>query len=114
MKITFLLFTIAFMASSCATAGKMNRVSIGQTKAQVISELGDPDTTQADGGFETMVYLKYATAGDAWYGNNTKYVVIFKNGVVDKYGPYNEFSQLKARKVIIESSHPVSPAVVAE
>ena len=41
----------------CATsAKKLNRISVGMTKVEVIKILGDPDSTAANEGCEYMIY----------------------------------------------------------
>jgi hypothetical protein len=81
----------------CATASKMNRLSIGMTKAQVIAEMGDPDSVSASAKAEV---LKYSLINKN--GFREDYGVGIKEGKVERYGSMDEIfpptpEELKAR-----------------
>lgn len=99
----FLLVTVALIAfSACATgARKINRISLGMTKAQVIDTIGQPDLMRAGDGVEVMEYedsgLTTLIPGTYW--------VILQGGQVVKYGRAGDFGTAlpSTQKVIIEN-----------
>ena len=98
------LFIVLLLAvSGCATASKLNRLSLGMSKGQVIEELGDPDTTMAKDEVEVLVYHKYATGDDAFVGRSTQYAVFIQNGKVTKYGRASALGGPDTKKLIIQT-----------
>jgi len=47
---------VACQAIAYGTAEKLNNISIGMTKEQVVKELGNPDTTRASDNQEVLIY----------------------------------------------------------
>lgn len=92
------------LISACATSSKINKVSLGMTKEQVIDKLGDPDATKAMNNQETLVYFYSDTATDGWYGRSSEYWVILQNGLVRSYGRAGDFDTFSTptKKQIIE------------
>lgn len=69
MKIlsTLILVSVMFIAAGCATAQKMNRLSLGMSKQKVISVMGTPTSTVSPGeGQEILRYNLSATADDVY------------------------------------------------
>ena len=78
---------------SCATTEKMNQLSIGQTKTQVRSVLGEPKRTSVISGVESWHYLFPRSNYEAFnrLGQvGEKQVVVFRNGVVSEWGAANQ------------------------
>ena len=91
----------AILTAGCATAHnatahKMNSVSIGMTKQEVISVLGPPTSTSAKEGVEYLDYRFYETDDHAFYGITSPYFVRIINGKVDSYGHLGDFDSTKA------------------
>jgi len=96
MKTTAMgLLAIALLAG-CVTADKLNDVRIGMTKEQVVSLLGTPDSTSAQGNIE---YLTYYLATDTTYGRDVPYMVRLVNGKVESFGRFNQLTDIYMRPV---------------
>lgn len=90
------VFVVALLAlvSACGTAPsarKMNEVSVGMTKAEVISVMGQPDSTAAKDGVEYMNYRLATSALDFDESDTSEYFVRFMNGKVDAFGHRGDF-----------------------
>lgn len=90
MKFVVLLILCAFV-SSCATAAKMNQVSIGMSKDDVMKVMGAPASLSADGDVELLNYALYETDQDAHNHHSTPYYVKIKDGKVAGYGRQGDF-----------------------
>lgn len=86
-----MILLAAVLMAGCATAGKMNRVSLGMTKANVISQLGSPASTSAEEGVEYLTYHFYTTDNDALRSTTTPYFVKIVEGKVVSYGKFGDF-----------------------
>jgi SmpA / OmlA family len=87
MKIKGLCVLAALaLLMGCATAHKLNRLSLGMTKEQVISVMGAPDTTGAQDDREYLVYHLSDTKLESFVGFTEPYVVQLKGGKVDAFG----------------------------
>jgi hypothetical protein len=91
---TIFVFALIALLSACGTAPsarKMNAVSIGMTKAEVISVMGRPDSTAAKEGVEYMNYRLATSALDFDESDTSEYFVRFVNGKVDAFGHRGDF-----------------------
>ena len=88
---------------SCATAGKLNRVSIGMTKDEVIAAIGKPTSVSAKDGTEYMNYRFSETDSEAYYGIQAQYYVRLINGKVDSYGKRGDFDSTKDPTISIQT-----------
>jgi hypothetical protein len=104
-----LIVVLALTLAGCATAHKMNRVSLGMTKGEVIDTLGEPDSVHADKGWEALFYR---LTDDGWSGLKNEYAVILEGGKVAKYGKKWDLHNPAPKKVVIESNTPAQPAVL--
>lgn len=76
---------------SCASpkGERLNRVSVGMTKAEVISAMGTPSSTTAEGNTETLRYS--VNASRALFSFDwDEYAVRLVNGKVESYGKASE------------------------
>ena len=91
------LFFISVFFIGCATAYKMNNVSVGMSKREVIDALGSPGSTAAEGngGAEYLTYYLYATGNDAIYKMATPYFVKIVDGRVVSFGRAGDFDSTK-------------------
>jgi hypothetical protein len=91
-----ILFAVALIG--CATSNRINSVSVGMTKQQVIATMGQPASVRAGGGVEYLHY-KLSESGDWVYGTwgvpTRDYFVRLRNGVVDAYGKVGDFDSTK-------------------
>lgn len=86
MKITYLLILVVFLAG-CATSRKMNRLSVGMTKSEVLDAMGRPSSTSAPG--KGVEFLRYRAF------NHVGYFVRLVDGRVDSYGEMGDFDSIK-------------------
>ena len=67
-----------------ATSNEVNRLSIGMTKAQVLEIIGQPDSSNAQGRIEILLWIFTASVGYNYDGR--LYQVTLSNGTVTGYG----------------------------
>ena len=81
------LCLVCLIIAGCATTSKMNKVSIGMTKNEVITIMGNPDSTAGIGREETLRYTLYNASVDMY----EEYWVVLQNGKVYKYGRAGDY-----------------------
>lgn len=91
----YFLFAIVLTLSACATSQKINSISVGMTKAQVIQLMGSPASVSAKGGVEYLNYALYETHEAAMYGWSSPYFVRLIDGKVDSFGRRGDFDSTK-------------------
>ena len=98
MRAIHILTLAALLAvAGCATASKMNQLSIGMAKQEVISVMGSPASTASPGsGVELLRYRLSPTDDHAFHGITEEYFVRLANGKVDSYGKMGDFDSTKA------------------
>ncbi|MBI5344709.1 MAG: hypothetical protein HZB83_05140, partial [Deltaproteobacteria bacterium] len=88
------------LIAGCATTYKINRVSLGMTKAEVIEVMGEEPTSSS--AIEYVEYLRYSLWKDFWDrspGNvSNEFFVRLRNGKVDAYGRAGDFVLTKKKK----------------
>jgi outer membrane protein assembly factor BamE (lipoprotein component of BamABCDE complex) len=89
--------------AGCATSGKINAVSIGMTKDEVLKVMGDPVSISAKGNIEYLNYKLSETDDDAFMGWTTSYFVRIINGKVDSYGRSGDFDSTNKPTLKIET-----------
>ncbi|CDG54944.1 hypothetical protein E0L35_24460 [Halomonas sp. ATBC28] len=85
MKMILSLLAVAFFLHGCATGERMQTVSEGMSKEEVVSQLGEPDGYRRNGDYEALQYTNRLISGWSW--DRTDYTVILENGRVVEYGP---------------------------
>jgi hypothetical protein len=90
------LIVLVLLLSACATnyGKKLNHVSIGMTKEQVIDVMGEPTSTKSDGTQEALEYENNCPTGFSgchYWGKQDVFWVIFVDGKVNKYGRAGDF-----------------------
>lgn len=105
-----MIVIMALMMFGCASAGKMNRISLGMNKDQVIDKLGDPNSTKAGDGVEVLSYMLTATDNDAIAYHYTEYWVVLKDNKCVQYGKAGDFGSgvNSTNKLILETRTPAS------
>ena len=78
------------------TSANLNKVSLGMTKAEVIKELGRPDSVSAADNTEYLVY-EWATPKQVFADENAlqEYFVQVVDGKVKAYGKKGDFDSTK-------------------
>jgi Small protein A (tmRNA-binding) len=79
----------------CATSHKINKISFGMTKQQVIEVLGPPVSTSAKSGVEYLNYRFSETDDDAFFDITTPYFVRIVDGKLESYGRLGDFDSTK-------------------
>lgn len=79
-KIAGIMLLIVFVVGCTTSASKLNEVSIGMTKSEVIQILGAPETMSAKSGTELLLY------GIPSNDFSEKFFVALFNGKVMEYG----------------------------
>ena len=82
------------IVAACATARRMNRLSIGMTKQEVISVMGQPVSTAAYGNTELLRY-SLSTPDQVWHGIEEEYFVRLVDGKVESYGMAGDFDSAR-------------------
>lgn len=96
MNKTLSVILVLFL-SACAGTPKMNKLSLGMTKQQVIGAMGTPDSTAAQGGAEYLTYKLWKDFWDRSPGNYSEpYFVRLVDGKVESYGRVGDFDSTKA------------------
>jgi len=105
--LTFSMVVIAILTllTSCATSRKINNISAGMTKEQVIQRMGKPSSTSSDGYYEYLRYQLSETSDDAFYGHYTTYFVRLLNGKVESYGKMGDFNSTKNQTIDINTNN---------
>lgn len=98
MKRTFVLLLCLWLYG-CATAYKINSVSLGMSKEDVIKLMGKPVSTSATEGTEYLNYKLAETVYDDFY---TPYYVCIRDGKVISYGRTGDFDTTKDPTQVIK------------
>lgn len=86
----------------CATAHKINSISLGMSKEDVIKTMGKPVSTSATEGTEYLNYKLAETGDDDFYGITTPYYVCVRDGKVISYGRTGDFDSTKDPTQVIK------------
>ena len=97
-KIQALLLSL-MLFTGCAYASKMNRVSLGMTKQEVLKVMGDPVSQKARGDTEILEYRFYT---EAFRYDIDSYWVTLRNGKVVEYGRAGDFGSATPATIRIE------------
>ena len=96
MKKIIVLLVLAGAICGCVTAKRMNRLSVGMTKKEVIAAMGYPASTAAPGGGEEIMrYELSETVLQAEYHVTQEYYVRLVDGRVESYGRMGDFNSTK-------------------
>jgi Cft2 family RNA processing exonuclease len=101
LKQFIVLCVLASLTSGCVTsAKKMNRISLGMTKEDVINVLGEPDSMKAGQGVEVMEYM--LAPANAVVSDGEAHWVFIKDGKVVQYGRAGDFGTSKDPTLTIQ------------
>jgi hypothetical protein len=88
---TLIIVQLLLFGCAAPMATKMNNVSVGMTKAEVIQVMGTPKSVSAKDGVEYLNY-RFATSFMDTDGSDTSdYFVRLVSGRVDSYGQKGDF-----------------------
>lgn len=94
---------LAAVAIGCAThADALNKISLGMTKADVIKELGAPDTTSAIEGKEYLTYVMRMASTQQQNSRKSQYFVRIVDGKVDAFGRKGDFGTTTLPKQVVD------------
>lgn len=99
-KIMVLLLCLGLCG--CATAHKINSISLGMSKTDVIKAMGKPVSTSATSGTEFLNYKFAETSDDNFHGILTPYYVCIQDGKVISYGRMGDFDSTKDPTQVIK------------
>jgi hypothetical protein len=111
-----LFCALALLATACATAPKIAKVSMGMTRAEVITAIGPPVSVSAQGAAEYLNYRLSETPDDAFMGILRPYYVRLVNGKVESFGRAGDFDSTKEDtvKVKTEDARDTDPYEISE
>ena len=112
MKITkfaqIVALTAGLTCAGCATANSLNRLSIGMTKQEAISIMGEPESTASPGNGVEILRYRLSRAGSgglsgaldvvvgpAPSNRPQEYFLRLLNGRLDSYGMVGDFDSTK-------------------
>jgi len=96
-------FALAILLFGCATSHKINAVQLGMSKSEVITAMGNPVSTSAQGGAEYLNYKLSETNVDAKHGVTAPYYIRLIDGKVESYGKTGDFDSTKPDTIRIET-----------
>ena len=96
---TILISLSILIIMGCATAHRINSISPGMTKEEVIKIMGPPVSVSAKDGVEYLNYKLSETGNDAFMGWATPYFIRIINGRVDAYGRMGDFDSTKIPEI---------------
>ena len=82
-----IIFFISVVLSGCVTGQKLNDLSPGMKKDDVIKILGTPDKINSSSDQQLLKYWIYDSTD---YNSKSWYVVLLKDGKVTKYGEIDD------------------------
>jgi len=91
-KALLLLLATSFLA--CATTSRnFNKISLGMTKEQVISILGEPISISSQGKSQEFLNYRFAESSIEYHqGIRIPYYVLIENNIVKEYGREGDFT----------------------
>jgi len=93
---------------ACTTATKINAVSLGMTKSQVLEAVGTPTSTSASGVTEYLHYRLYESYSHAVNKRSSEFYVRLVDGVVDSFGKKGDFDSTQTPTVRIETDENIT------
>jgi len=94
-----------FFVGCTGTTANLNRISVGMTKAEVIEQVGRPDSVSAKDNAEYLVYY-WATPKQIFVDENSlpEYYIKLIDGKVTSYGKKGDFdsTQVPETKTTID------------
>lgn len=105
MREYLLVILFVFLVGCTGTTARLNRISLGMTKMEVIQEIGRPDSVSAKDNTEYLVYY-WATPKQIFGDENNlpEYYIKLVDGKVESYGKKGDFdsTQVPETKTTID------------
>jgi hypothetical protein len=99
------IFLSVLLVGCTGTTAKLNKVSIGMTKSEVVRQIGRPDSVSAKGSAEYLIYY-WATPKQIFADENNlpEYYIRLVDGKVESYGKMGDFdsAQVPETKTTID------------
>ena len=108
MKYLKFIVAMIFLISCSGTSYKMNDLSIGMTKEDVVLVLGQPVSISAKDGTEYLNYRFSENSDQEFYGLTEPYFVRLINGKVDSYGKLGDFDSTQKPTIKIETQEEIN------
>jgi hypothetical protein len=89
MKRLLVFIVILISLAGCATTARINKISIGMTKSEVIDIMGNPSSTSGIGKEEGLRYNLYNPSRDIY----EEHWVTLLNGNVVKFGRAGDYQK---------------------
>lgn len=91
MKKLIYFLILGMLISGCAaTSSRLNNLSLGMTKQEVIKKIGNPSSTKASEGVEVLEYMLYPCGGLS-VCNDEPYWVTLRDNKVVQFGKAGDF-----------------------
>jgi len=91
-----IVVSVALTGCLSPTAGKINNISVGMSKKEVIETMGNPNSSAAPGGgVELLRYTLSENSDQQLMGYGNEYFVRLVNGRVESYGRMGDFNSTK-------------------
>jgi len=97
-KNSFLLFSLIFLAACTTSSSRLNNVSVGMARDEVIQKLGKPASTSASKDVEFLNYVFFNGLREQ------PYYVRLREGKVDAFGKVGDYPSSKDPSVDIHLS----------
>jgi len=97
MKRIFIATVALVLFCGCTgTSARLNKVSLGMTKTEVVGTIGQPDSVSAKGDTEYLIY-HWASPKQLFVDENNldHYYIRLINGKVESYGEKGDFDSTK-------------------
>lgn len=101
MKKYLICLLALFLLSCVSSPSKMNHVNLGMSKAEVVSILGSPQSTRAQGRVEYLVY-QFLERNPLIDSRPSPYFVRLVDGKVESYGKVGDFDSTKEEKLNLD------------
>jgi hypothetical protein len=94
--VKFLSSLLLVALIGCSSTQKMNNISLGMSKAEVIAVMGSPNSSAGyDGGVEVLKYSLAKNLDEVMLYTASEYFIQLKDGKVTKYGRMGDFDSTK-------------------
>lgn len=108
MKVIISVFFGILALTGCtAPTSRLNKISVGMTKEEVVAAIGEPVSKAAQGGAEIFRYHLSTPEQIMWTGGYDEYFVRFVAGRVESFGRMGDFDSTKNPTVEVRTESKV-------
>lgn len=87
---------------ACASAGRLNKLSLGMTKPEILSAIGPPNETRASDGKEFLIYYLYANSDSMV---KSPYCLMVESGKLTRYGGMGDCGYQLPNNAVLNINH---------